>query len=513
MHPKGVLISYDHPSNEDSIRGSGILFNSGLVLTNGAILVPLIHVPNQKKRLKNFSKTLTSKVEKNNHLHSNIKFRIYEEIHNSKESKLVPLGKEISVAGAWKCPLVSRSLNLFQDWTLGDVTRGKETDAETNIDLDMAKELMSIFILLDTNRKGGGAVNLSELLLSLSEPLRGQDVLVESTPFGSELFLNSLSRGIVSNVVGSQKCLILTDARTVVGCEGGPIFANDHLSLETQEKGKLLGMVGCSLTWWRGEWLGLTIGISLAPVLRRLIRSPIPQTVGHPQPNVDNALSNNTAQSVIDETVVLIRCGCTWGSGVVLDARSGIIITCSHVIRNESTDKVSIFFKGNSYPASVIYRTRDNLAFDLAVIKTEKNSIFTEQIEFAEEEAKSGEAVIAAGFPLLSEREDPSLRPTLVHGCVARTCPFMLQTTCCVQSGASGGAVLRDGKLLGVVVCNARDSNTGALFPHVNFAVPVGAFQSNVLKYIETGKLSFLEELESKDAKVQRLWRLQTSKL
>ena len=230
MHPKGVLISYDHPSDQDSIRGSGILFSSGLVLTNGAILVPLINVPSQKKWLKNFSKTLTSKIEKNNHIHSNIKFRIYEEVHKSKDSTLVPFGNEIRVAGAWKCPLVSRSLNLFQDWTLGDVTRGKESDAETNIDLDMSKELMSIFILLGTNNGvNNGAVNLSELLLSLSEPLRGQDVLVESTPFGSELFLNSLSRGIISNVVGSQKCLILTDARTVVGCEGGPIFATDHL--------------------------------------------------------------------------------------------------------------------------------------------------------------------------------------------------------------------------------------------------------------------------------------------
>lgn len=32
----------------------------------------------------------------------------------------------------------------------------------------------------------------------------------------------------------------------------------------------------------------------------------------------------------------------------------------------------------------------------------------------------------------------------------------MLQTTCCIQSGASGGAVLRDGKLLGSTKINTE---------------------------------------------------------
>jgi hypothetical protein len=34
--------------------------------------------------------------------------------------------------------------------------------------------------------------------------------------------------------------------------------------------------------------------------------------------------------------VVLVRCGVQWGSGVVVDSLDGIVLTCSHVVRNVS---------------------------------------------------------------------------------------------------------------------------------------------------------------------------------
>lgn len=237
MQPKGVLISYDHPTDRNSVRASGVLFGGGFILTHGTVLAPLIHVSTQKRWLKTFLKSLSSKLEKNNHLDSNVTFRAYEETkkRSGDEEKIVSLGTQMDVAGAWKCPLVSRTLaTLFHDWTLGDVARGKELNFETNMDNDTSKELMSVFILLATNREQDShsnqtPCNLSQLFMEVSEPIRGQDVLIEATPFGSELFFNSISRGIVSNVVGQQRCIMLTDARAVVGCEGGPIFATNNL--------------------------------------------------------------------------------------------------------------------------------------------------------------------------------------------------------------------------------------------------------------------------------------------
>lgn len=33
----------------------------------------------------------------------------------------------------------------------------------------------------------------------------------------------------------------------------------------------LIGMVLCSISWWRGEWIGFTLGVALQPVVHRLL--------------------------------------------------------------------------------------------------------------------------------------------------------------------------------------------------------------------------------------------------
>lgn len=39
-----------------------------------------------------------------------------------------------------------------------------------------------------------------------------------------------------------------------------------------EERGRLIGLVSCPVTWWRGEWVGLTLGISLLPILKNLFQ-------------------------------------------------------------------------------------------------------------------------------------------------------------------------------------------------------------------------------------------------
>jgi hypothetical protein len=41
---------------------------------------------------------------------------------------------------------------------------------------------------------------------------------------------------------------------------------------------RLVGMVVCSLSWWRGEWVGFTMGVALQPVVRRLLLPSAPVT-------------------------------------------------------------------------------------------------------------------------------------------------------------------------------------------------------------------------------------------
>ena len=55
----------------------------------------------------------------------------------------------------------------------------------------------------------------------------GDPVIARSTPFGvlsAPVFMNSLSKGVISNLAGADNCLLLTDARCIPGGEGGAIY-------------------------------------------------------------------------------------------------------------------------------------------------------------------------------------------------------------------------------------------------------------------------------------------------
>jgi hypothetical protein len=43
------------------------------------------------------------------------------------------------------------------------------------------------------------------------------------------------------------------------------------LSRDGKLKHRLIGMVVCSLSWWRGEWVGFTMGVVLQPIVSRLL--------------------------------------------------------------------------------------------------------------------------------------------------------------------------------------------------------------------------------------------------
>ena len=78
---------------------------------------------------------------------------------------------------------------------------------------------------------------------------------------------------------------------------------------------------------------------------------------------------------------------------------------------------------------------------------------------------------------------------------MSRSSPVLLQTTCCVQIGVSGGPVIAFNykplpEIIGIVVSNAifssDGSKNGVLYPKFNMAVPASVFKRPVMKYIET---------------------------
>ena len=66
--------------------------------------------------------------------------------------------------------------------------------------------------------------------LSVRSPMHchiGETAEICATPFGNlfpNVLVNSHSRGVISNLAGKNRSLILTDARCIPGSEGGPLY-------------------------------------------------------------------------------------------------------------------------------------------------------------------------------------------------------------------------------------------------------------------------------------------------
>lgn len=140
------------------------------------------------------------------------------------------------VAVAWRCPLLEK--------TFGDLASGWSYDKIRKIDT----YLLSIFIMIDLKKISSGHSLAKEdviprarealtrfiekSVLDWQIPHRSSFVEILSTPFGNPVFIDSISRGIVSNVLGEAGCVILTDTNAVPGSEGAPVYLTEQESVQ-----------------------------------------------------------------------------------------------------------------------------------------------------------------------------------------------------------------------------------------------------------------------------------------
>lgn len=117
------------------------------------------------------------------------------------------------------------------------------------------------------------------------------------------------------------------------------------------------GMVIASLSWCRGEWVDYTFAANLAPCVLNILRKkhPCSPVVNSTYENADGLLTivifcyyllHPHVYKVflflfiyllfyiaaLDRGVVLVRCGISWGTGILVDKDTGIFLTCSHVV-------------------------------------------------------------------------------------------------------------------------------------------------------------------------------------
>ncbi|ATZ72841.1 serine endoprotease DegQ [Idiomarina sp. X4] len=173
------------------------------------------------------------------------------------------------------------------------------------------------------------------------------------------------------------------------------------------------------------------------------------------------------------------------GSGVIIDAENGYVVTNNHVI-DDATEILVTLKDGREFDAKVIGTDERS---DVALLKIENGKNLTEIQLGKSSELRVGDFVVAIGNPF-------GLGQTVTSGIVSalgraglgiEELENFIQTDAAINSGNSGGALVTlDGKLIGI--------NTAILGPNggnigIGFAIPSDMMNNLVQQLIEFGEV------------------------
>ncbi|XP_041644889.1 peroxisomal leader peptide-processing protease isoform X2 [Cheilinus undulatus] len=287
---------------------------------------------------------------------------------------------------------------------------------------------------------------------SSSSLQKGCPVVACGSPFGSlclDLFISTLSRGIISNLAGEDNAVILTDARCLPGTEGGGLFVVKDADV------RLIGLIVSPFGWKANEWIGLTLVCSIHLIFKSIINC---MSVKDPLRDVwlhkgeAELLMSTTAQEsnvVKYPTVCLVDSGQLWGSGVAVTSQ--LVVTCRHVVNGKPTVTLKFHHKDRVHDVigDVLFSTKASSPYDLALVQMRD-----------------------------------SVKKTLA--------PHMAQSF-----------------NPGIVSSNTRDIASKVTYPHLNFSIPVTVFQGLLQHFDDTKDADVFRELDTTEQDVRRVWRLQ----
>ena len=173
------------------------------------------------------------------------------------------------------------------------------------------------------------------------------------------------------------------------------------------------------------------------------------------------------------------------GSGVVVDAAEGYIVTNNHVVQR--ADEIAVTLSdGRSLSATLVGADEQ---VDLAVLKVEPDELT--EIRFANsDDARVGDFVVAIGNPF-------SLSQTVTSGIISALgrsglgiegYEDFIQTDASINPGNSGGALVDlHGRLLGIntAIIAPSGGNVG-----IGFAIPSNMVQAIMRELIEEGEVN-----------------------
>lgn len=173
------------------------------------------------------------------------------------------------------------------------------------------------------------------------------------------------------------------------------------------------------------------------------------------------------------------------GSGVILDAKNGYVVTNNHVVAGGKVIQVKLY-DNRVYNAKIVGTDPDT---DLAVLKLENFSNL-QQINLGNSsQSEVGDFVVALGNPFgIGLTATSGIISALNRSADLNVYSNFIQTDASINKGNSGGALVDlQGNLIGIN--SAILSGTGGSVG-IGFAIPVNIVKSITSQIIEHGKVS-----------------------
>lgn len=171
------------------------------------------------------------------------------------------------------------------------------------------------------------------------------------------------------------------------------------------------------------------------------------------------------------------------GSGVIVDADNGYILTNHHVVERADEIKISLF-DGRLLDAEVI---GSDVATDIAVLKVETNGLVEMPIGDSQG-VRVGDFVLAIGNPFgLGHTVTTGIVSALGRTGIGEGLEDFIQTDASINPGNSGGALVNmRGELIGInsAIISRTGGNVG-----IGFAVPTAIADSVMHQILDFGEV------------------------
>lgn len=529
LKPKNLSEDEDQLDTTQSCSGFVIDAKNGFILTSGGLFSQLLSAADIQLPL----------TEHQTPEEGDIQVFWEQVMPHSETPKLRSCGGRL--LGVWSCYNLAESLtNIFKGgdgWSFqGDLQDGEESDTcgseGSRLGVSKTKReshydditWLSSFALVKADEVMCGESSSPMFgILPTTGLYPGSPVAVFGTPFGSlcpSALVNSYTGGVVTNVTGKRNAVILTDARCLPGTEGAAVFSEP----QQNRKPQVIGLVVAPMCFKTNQWVGLSVACSISEILQSMYAQL------HYTKDYLNQIrfQEGSAGHTLDchnflDSVRLVKVGSSWGSGVIVGSKHKLLLTCRHVVRDAITNNRSVSVrvdrKNNSWcRAKVIFATSLESMIDFAVIQlTNHYDHLGPLIEIPiAANTYEGEPLFAVGFPLFGP--ETCLGASVTSGHVSKVIRYkgqavMLQTSCGVHPGSSGGALVSQttGKLVGIMANNCRDDTNKVTIPHLNFSIPASIFLKPLRRYLHTNDVQYLKVMNIHDKAVESLWKLQNT--